>query len=94
MLYVDDPDRPRHRQHPAAGKTMDAFRDHGHVSREPDEGVAEAEHDLAEAGRARDSISRAVTDALVVEGVDLFAKAFDELLKAVADKRAQMAGAA
>ena len=35
-----------------------------------------------------------MTDALVVEGVEQFAKAFETLLKAVADKRAQMAGAA
>jgi len=57
------------------------------------EGVAEAEHDLAEAEGLGLDLD-AVTDTLVVEGVEQFAKAFDALLKAVADKRAQMAGAA
>jgi transaldolase/glucose-6-phosphate isomerase len=73
--------------------TIDAFRDHGHVSESLTMGVAEAEHDLAEAAGLGIDLD-AVTDALVVEGVDLFSKAFDALLKAVADKRAQMAGAA
>jgi transaldolase len=74
-------------------KTMDAFRDHGHVSASLTEGVAEAEHDLAEAqGLGLDLDG--VTKALVVEGVEQFAKAFDELLQAVATKSRQMAGAA
>jgi len=74
-------------------KTMDAFRDHGHVSPSLTEGVAEAEHDLAEAqGLGLDLDG--VTKTLVVEGVEQFAKAFDELLRAVATKSRQMAGAA
>ncbi len=74
-------------------KTMDAFRDHGHVSPSLTEGVAEAEHDLAEAqGLGLDLDG--VTNTLVVEGVEQFAKAFDELLRAVATKSRQMAGAA
>jgi transaldolase / glucose-6-phosphate isomerase len=73
--------------------TMDAFRDHGTVSPSLTEAVAEAEHDLAEAqglGLDLDGVTR----TLVVEGVALFAKAFDELLSAVASKSRQMAGAA
>ncbi|HWF77947.1 MAG TPA: transaldolase [Caulobacteraceae bacterium] len=73
--------------------TIDAFRDHGTVSPSLTTDVAEAEHDLAEAKGLGIDLD-AVTDALVVEGVDLFAKAFDDLLKAVSEKRAQMAGAA
>jgi len=74
-------------------KTMDAVRDHGHVSASLTEGVAEAEHDLAEAqGLGLDLDG--VTKALVVDGVDQFAKAYDELLKAVAGKSRQLAGAA
>jgi transaldolase / glucose-6-phosphate isomerase len=73
--------------------TIDAFRDHGTVSESLTSGVAEAEHDLAEAEGLGIDLD-AVTDALVVEGVDQFVKAFETLLKAVADKRAQMAGAA
>jgi transaldolase / glucose-6-phosphate isomerase len=73
-------------------KTMDAVRDHGHVSASLTEGVAEAEHDLAEAqGLGLDLDG--VTKALVVDGVEQFAKAYDELLRAVASKSRQMAGA-
>jgi transaldolase/glucose-6-phosphate isomerase len=74
-------------------KTMDAFRDHGRVSPSLAEGVAEAEHDLAEAERLGLDLD-GVTRTLVVEGVEQFAKAFDELLRAVAIKSRQMAGAA
>jgi transaldolase/glucose-6-phosphate isomerase len=74
-------------------KTMDAFRDHGRVSASLTEGVPEAEHDLAEAqGLGLDLDG--VTKALVVEGVELFAKAFEDLLAAVASKSRQLAGAA
>jgi transaldolase/glucose-6-phosphate isomerase len=73
--------------------TMDAFRDHGHVAQTLTEDVAEAEHDLAEAeGLGLDLDG--VTDALVVDGVKLFAEAFDKLLAAVADKSRRVAGAA
>jgi transaldolase/glucose-6-phosphate isomerase len=74
-------------------KTMDAFRDHGTVRATLADGVAEAEHDLAEAqGLGLDL--EGVTKTLVVEGVAQFAKAFDDLLAAVASKSRQMAGAA
>jgi transaldolase/glucose-6-phosphate isomerase len=74
-------------------KTLDAFRDHGTVSPSLTDAVPEAEHDLAEAqglGLDLDGVTR----TLVVEGVELFAKAFEELLRAVAAKSRQMAGAA
>jgi transaldolase/glucose-6-phosphate isomerase len=73
--------------------TIDAVRDHGHVSPSLTEGVAEAEYALAEAqGLGLDLDG--VTDALVVDGVRQFSEAFDKLLAAVASKSKQMAGAA
>ncbi|HEX3918969.1 MAG TPA: transaldolase [Caulobacteraceae bacterium] len=73
--------------------TIDAVRDHGHVSPSLTEGVAEAEYALAEAqGLGLDLDG--VTDALVVDGVKQFSEAFDKLLAAVASKSKQMAGAA
>lgn len=65
--------------------TFDAFRDHGRPRANLTEGVEEA-HDTMET-LARVSISmREVTDKLTEEGVELFADAFDKLLKAVTAK--------
>jgi len=74
-------------------KTMDAFRDHGHVGATLTADVALAEHDLAEAqGLGLDLDG--VTEALVVDGVKQFADAFDALLKAVGEKRERILAAA
>jgi transaldolase/glucose-6-phosphate isomerase len=74
-------------------KTLEAFRERGRVTPSLTDGVAEAEHDLAEAeGLGLDLDG--VTDKLVGEGVKLFADAFDALLKAVEDKRRRVASAA
>jgi transaldolase/glucose-6-phosphate isomerase len=72
--------------------TLDAFRDHGKVRDTLEENVAEAAQvlaDLADAGISLDSI----TDHLVDDGVRLFSEAADQLLGAVASKRARMLGA-
>jgi transaldolase/glucose-6-phosphate isomerase len=69
--------------------TMDAFRDHGRVSESLTSGVAEAEHDLAEAEDLGLDLD-AVTDTLVVEGVEQFAKAFDKLFASIAERRREI----
>jgi len=67
-------------------ETMDAFRDHGTaketIETDP-EGAKKVLDDLHAAGISLD----AITDELVVEGVDLFAQAADKLYAALAGKR-------
>ncbi len=66
--------------------TMDAFRERGTVAAALVEGVDEAKHVLAEAERLGLKLT-GVTDTLVLEGVASFAKAFDDLLGALAAKQ-------
>jgi transaldolase / glucose-6-phosphate isomerase len=67
--------------------TMEAFRNHGKVRASLEENVDQAKEMMATLDRSGISID-AVTAALVEEGVQLFADAFDKLLGAVARKRA------
>jgi len=66
-------------------KTMDAFRDHGTVADTLTQDVDGARHVMAEAQRLGLDLD-GVTDLLVVEGVDSFAKSFDDLLESIAAK--------
>ena len=71
--------------------TLDAFRDHGKPRDSLEENIADAENVLS--GLAKSGISLdAITEALVDDGVKLFAEAFDKLLVAVAQKRAAILG--
>jgi transaldolase/glucose-6-phosphate isomerase len=72
-------------------KTLDAFRDHGTVRPSLTEGLEEAQAILAGAERLGLDLS-GVTDRLVVDGVRQFADSFDQLLAAVATKRANILG--
>ena len=72
-------------------KTLDAFRDHGRVRASLTQDVDAARAVLASANALGLDL-QGVTDGLVVKGVRLFSDAFDELLKAVAEKRARMLG--
>ena len=72
--------------------TLDAFRDHGKVRDTLEENVNEAEGILAGLLMAGISLD-AITDHLVEDGVRLFSEAADQLLGAVASKRARMLGA-
>ncbi len=71
--------------------TMDAFRDHGTARESLTEDVDGAKKVLADADSAGLDLP-GVTEALVVDGVKLFADAADKLLGAVAAKRATMLG--
>jgi transaldolase/glucose-6-phosphate isomerase len=70
-------------------KTLDAFREHGKVAQTLVDDVAGARAVLSEA-QALGLDLDAVTDRLVVEGVEAFEKAFATLLAAVADKQAKI----
>ncbi len=71
--------------------TMDAFRDHGSLRESLIEDLEGAKKVLADAEKAGLDLP-GVTAALVVDGVKLFADAADNLLGAVAVKRATMLG--
>ncbi len=69
--------------------TIEAFLDHGTVARTVDVGVDEARADLAglaELGIELDD----VTAQLEVEGVNSFAKSFDELIERLGEKAAAL----
>src|SRR3569623_940140 len=72
--------------------TLDAFRDHGKLRDSLEENVDDAKRVLEELERSGISLD-AITDHLVEVGVRLFSEAADQLLGAVASKRARMLGA-
>ncbi|MGI8824223.1 MAG: transaldolase [Chloroflexota bacterium] len=69
--------------------TIDAFIDHGRVSRTLDADLANARHDLEQLESAGISIEQ-VTRQLQEDGVKLFSDSFDELMKTIDAKRQQM----
>ena len=71
--------------------TLDAFRDHGKPRDSLEQNIPDAERVLADLSKGGISLD-AITDALVEDGVKLFAEAFDKLLGAVAQKRAAIFG--
>ena len=71
--------------------TMDAFRAHGVVRETLTEDVDGANAVLAEVERLGLDLNTVTTD-LVADGVKKFSEAFDQLLGAVADKRAKFLG--
>lgn len=81
VLYVEEligPDTVN----TAPPSTIDAFRDHGRVEATLEKGVEEAEQDLQRlAGLGIDLDS--ITSQLQEDGVDAFAKSFEELLEAM-----------
>jgi len=72
--------------------TYNELRDNGagHAHSTLDQGMDDATRTLAHLGQAGIDMAK-VTDDLLVDGVKQFDKAFDGLLKAVADKKAKLA---
>ncbi len=84
-LYVDELIGPE-TVNTMPPKTMDAFRERGTVAQTLTTDVDAARHVLAEAERLGLDLN-GVTGGLVEEGVASFAKAFDDLLGAIAQKQ-------
>ncbi len=72
--------------------TLEAFRDHGEVQRSVDVNVSDAQTHLAML-KSHGIDLDAVTDQLLAEGLQSFAKSFDTLLGGLSAKRAQLAHA-
>lgn len=70
--------------------TMDAFRDHGVVARTVDRDPAAARHTLEEIAATGISL-RQVTEKLLVDGIESFAKSFETLLAGLARKTQALA---
>ena len=88
-LYVDTLIGP-HTVNTMPGKTIEAFLDHGMVSRSVDEDLEGAQAMLT--GLADAGIDlKAVTDQLEEEGIASFIKSFETLLAGVESKRAALA---
>ena len=67
-------------------KTLDAFRDHGHVHETLTENVKQAEADIAQLQEFGIDLD-AITEKLQDDGVDAFAASYDKLLAALKTKR-------
>ncbi len=72
--------------------TMDAFRDHGLVKADAIEEDVEGARAILSALKARGIILDEVTDALVKDGVQQFADAFDKLFGSIAAHRREILG--
>jgi len=66
--------------------TMDAFREHGRVSRTIDSNLNDAHKIMSDLGRAGISMKQ-VTDKLLNDAIKLFDEAFEKLLSAVEEKK-------
>ncbi len=70
--------------------TMDAFRDHGRVKPEAIQTDLDASHGVLALLKAEGIVLSDITDALVVDGVQQFADAFDKLFCAIAVQRREI----
>jgi transaldolase/glucose-6-phosphate isomerase len=90
VLYVEELIAPETVNTMPPG-TMDAFRDHGRARASLEADIPQVQAVMEALERGGISLAE-VTGGLVTEGVNLFAAAFDELLGAVARKRAILLG--
>ncbi len=67
-------------------ETVDAFRDHGEAANAVEKGLKESQDSMNQL-KELDIDMKAVTEELVVEGVDKFIKPFDALLENLEEKR-------
>lgn len=74
--------------------TMDAFRDHGLVKPDGIEADVEGAHAVLATLKAQEIVLGDITDALVSDGVQQFADAFDKLFLDIAKNRAEFLGTA
>jgi transaldolase/transaldolase/glucose-6-phosphate isomerase len=73
-------------------ETIEAFLDHGRLERTLDRDVDGARQAIREVEASGISMAT-VTDELIVEGVDSFAKSFDQLIETIESKREELAPA-
>jgi transaldolase len=66
--------------------TLDAFMDHGRTDRSIEEDVGGAQGRIDSLGTEGVDFDE-ITDALLSEGVDAFAQAFDDLMQSIEEKR-------
>ncbi|MEX2177677.1 MAG: transaldolase [Gemmatimonadaceae bacterium] len=85
VMYVEELIGPRS-INTLPPQTLDAFRDHGHVSRTVDANLDDARQVIAQLEGAGIAM-RDVTDQLLVEGLASFQKSFDALIAGIARKR-------
>ena len=88
VMYVEQLIGP-HTVNTLPPATMDAFRDHGVVTRTVDMGFEQAAADLAELETAGISVAQ-VTQQLLSEGVSSFQRSFDTLLAGLSRKTASL----
>jgi transaldolase len=88
VIYVEQLIGP-HTVNTLPPATMEAFRDHGVVTRTVDMGFEQAAADLAELEAAGISVAQ-VTQQLLSEGVSSFQRSFDTLLAGLSRKTASL----
>jgi transaldolase len=70
-------------------ETLEAFRDHGRIERTVDKGLDEADKVLTELKKVGINLDK-VTEQLQKDGVKAFADSFDQLLRALENKRTEL----